>query len=98
MSEGNRRLGAIVALAVRKSPQLEILEVEARTGSATQEILTRLRGDTIHRMCSKYVFAKSYRSSGVRRKGSAISMQSLIPPSTWRRRRPLADSKLHTMS
>ena len=56
VSEGNRRLGAIVALAALKNPQLEILEVGAGTGSATREILTRLRGDTIHRMYSKYVF------------------------------------------
>ena len=56
MSEGNRRLGAIMALAAQKNPQLEILEVGAGTGSATQEILTQLRGDTIHRMYSKYVF------------------------------------------
>lgn len=74
MSEGNRRLVAIVALAARKTPQLEILEVEARTGSATQEILTRLRGDTIHRMYSKYIFTEPHHSLGVRRKGSAISI------------------------
>ncbi len=56
VSEGNRRLAATVALAAQKNPNVEILEVGASTGSASYEILTRLRGDTIHRMYRKYAF------------------------------------------
>ena len=56
VSEGNRRLAEIMALAAQKNPDFEILEVGAGTGSATYEILTRLRGDTIHRMYNKYAF------------------------------------------
>ena len=54
--EGNRRLAEVLALAAQKNPDVEILEVGAGTGSATYEILTRLRGDTIHRMYNKYAF------------------------------------------
>ena len=54
--EGNRRLAEIMALAAQKNPDVEILEVGAGTGSATYEILTRLRGDTIHRMYHQYAF------------------------------------------
>lgn len=54
--EGTRRLGAIVSLAAQKNPKMEILEVGAGTGSATQEILNQLQGDTMQRMYKKYVF------------------------------------------
>ena len=56
VSEGNRRLAEIMTLAAKKNPDVEILEVGAGTGSATYEILTRLKGDTIHRMYKKYAF------------------------------------------
>lgn len=54
--EGNRRLASIVALAALKTPQLNILEVGAGTGSATNEILRALHGNSISRMCNEYLF------------------------------------------
>jgi len=45
-----------VALAAYKNPMVKIMEVGAGTGSATQELLTRLKGNSGHRMYSQYFF------------------------------------------
>ncbi|KAI1339726.1 hypothetical protein F5Y15DRAFT_423599 [Xylariaceae sp. FL0016] len=54
--EGNRRLASIVAMYAHKNPKLRILEVGAGTGSATNEILPALKGNSIWRQYSEYRF------------------------------------------
>lgn len=54
--EGNERLAAIVDLLSHKNPELQILEVGAGTGSATQEVLSILNGDSLFRRYKTYTF------------------------------------------
>ncbi|KAF2973192.1 hypothetical protein GQX73_g454 [Xylaria multiplex] len=54
--EGNRRLASTVALYAHKHPNIRILEVGAGTGSATNEILPALNGESIWRQYSEYRF------------------------------------------
>ena len=56
VTEGNRRLADIVALAALKNPNLHILEIGAGTGSATAEILDKLRSQSEREMFRKYAF------------------------------------------
>lgn len=54
--EGNRRLAETVALYAHQNPGLRILEVGAGTGSATNQILPALKGESIWRQYSEYRF------------------------------------------
>lgn len=54
--EGNRRLASAVALYAHQHPNIRILEVGAGTGSATNEILPALKGDSAWRQYSEYRF------------------------------------------
>ncbi|KAI1419983.1 hypothetical protein F5Y12DRAFT_720070 [Xylaria sp. FL1777] len=54
--EGNRRLGSAVALYAHKKPGLRILEIGAGTGSATNEVLPALKGDSVWRQYTEYRF------------------------------------------
>ncbi|ORY63304.1 uncharacterized protein BCR38DRAFT_475285 [Pseudomassariella vexata] len=54
--EGNQRLASAVALYAHKHPNLRILEVGAGTGSATNQILPALKGESIWRQYSEYRF------------------------------------------
>lgn len=54
--EGNRRLASIVELLSYQTPSLRILEVGAGTGSATREILAALKGESIYRKYTDYIF------------------------------------------
>ena len=54
--EGNRRLASTVALYTHYNPGLRILEVGAGTGSATNEILPALKGETPWRQYQEYRF------------------------------------------
>ncbi|KAF4624420.1 hypothetical protein G7Y89_g13751 [Cudoniella acicularis] len=54
--EGNRRLASTVALLAHHNPGLKILEVGAGTGSATNEILPALKGDSPWRQYLEYRF------------------------------------------
>ncbi|KAI1175676.1 hypothetical protein F4777DRAFT_598427 [Nemania sp. FL0916] len=54
--EGNRRLASAVALLAHQNPSLRILEVGGGTGSATNEILPALKGDSVWRQYSEYRF------------------------------------------
>ena len=56
IKEGNRRLAAITNLLSHKGPNLRILEVGAGTGSATSEILSALRGESVYRRYKDYVY------------------------------------------
>ncbi|KAI1858549.1 uncharacterized protein JN550_012596 [Neoarthrinium moseri] len=68
--EGNRRLGGALALYAHQNPKVRILEVGAGTGSATNEILSALKGDTAWRQYSEYRFTDttpSFLASGEER-------------------------------
>ncbi|KAI0508959.1 hypothetical protein F5B22DRAFT_658737 [Xylaria bambusicola] len=68
--EGNRRLAAAVALLAHQNPDIRILEVGAGTGSATNEILPALKGDSAWRQYSEYRFTDttpSFLASGEER-------------------------------
>ncbi|KAI0401422.1 hypothetical protein F4802DRAFT_601014 [Xylaria palmicola] len=54
--EGNRRLASAVALYAHQKPDLRILEIGAGTGSATNEILPALKGDSVWRQYTEYRF------------------------------------------
>jgi NADPH:quinone reductase-like Zn-dependent oxidoreductase/ubiquinone/menaquinone biosynthesis C-methylase UbiE len=54
--EGNRRLAATMALYAHKNPGMKILEVGGGTGSATNQILPALKGNSIWRQYSEYRF------------------------------------------
>lgn len=54
--EGNQRLASVVALHAHQNPNLRILEVGAGTGSATNEILPVLKGDSVWRQYTEYRF------------------------------------------
>lgn len=54
--EGNKRLAVIVDLLSHSKPGLQILEVGAGTGSATQEVLASLNGDSLFRRYKTYTF------------------------------------------
>ena len=54
--EGNRRLAIVIDLLAHKSASLRVLEVGAGTGSATRQILSILKGDTLFRRYKSYVF------------------------------------------
>ena len=55
--EGNRRLAELLGLLMHKRPGARILEIGAGTGSATKEILPKLKGDTLFRTYREYVFS-----------------------------------------
>jgi len=68
--EGNRRLASAVALYAHQKPGLRILEVGAGTGSATNEILPALKGDSVWRQYTEYRFTDttpSFLASGEER-------------------------------
>lgn len=54
--EGNQRLASVVSLYAHQHPDLRILEVGAGTGSATNEILPALKGDSAWRQYTEYRF------------------------------------------
>lgn len=54
--EGNKRLAAMVDLLSHDKPDLQILEIGAGTGSATQQVLATLNGDTLYRRYKSYAF------------------------------------------
>ena len=54
--EGNRRLAAITSLLSHRKCDMRILEVGAGTGSATSEILPALKGDSLYRKYSDYLY------------------------------------------
>ncbi|KAH8165552.1 hypothetical protein CIB48_g2685 [Xylaria polymorpha] len=54
--EGNRRLASAVALLAHQNPSLRILEVGGGTGSATNEVLPALKGDSAWRQYLEYRF------------------------------------------
>lgn len=54
--EGTERLAATVDLLSHTKPDLQILEVGAGTGSATQEVLAILNGDSLFRRYKTYTF------------------------------------------
>jgi NADPH:quinone reductase-like Zn-dependent oxidoreductase/SAM-dependent methyltransferase len=54
--EGNRRLASTVALYAHQNPAIKILEVGAGTGSATNEIIPALKGDSPWRQYLEYRF------------------------------------------
>lgn len=54
--EGNRRLASIVDLLSHDTPDLQILEIGAGTGSTTQQVLAMLNGDTVYRRYKSYAF------------------------------------------
>ena len=56
IAEGNRRLACIMELISFENSRLRILEVGAGTGSATREILPKLKGKTTHRRYKEYVY------------------------------------------
>ena len=56
IAEGNRRLASIMELLSHENSRLRILEVGAGTGSATREILPRLKGKSSQRRYKKYVY------------------------------------------
>ena len=53
---GNAALRDLVVLLSHKNPSLKIIEVGGGSGSATREILSALRGDTIYRGYDSYVY------------------------------------------
>ena len=55
--EGNKRLANMLELITHKHPSSRILEIGAGTGSATKEILPKLRGDSVFRTYKEYVFS-----------------------------------------
>ncbi|KAI0817576.1 hypothetical protein GGR55DRAFT_673409 [Xylaria sp. FL0064] len=68
--EGNRRLASVVALYAHQKPDLRILEIGAGTGSATNEVLPALKGDSIWRQYTEYRFTDttpSFLASGEER-------------------------------
>lgn len=68
--EGNRRLASTVALHAHKNPKIRILEVGAGTGSATNEVLPALQGNSPWRQYSEYRFTDttpSFLASGEER-------------------------------
>ncbi|KAI1302455.1 hypothetical protein F5Y03DRAFT_407817 [Xylaria venustula] len=68
--EGNRRLASVVALYAHQKPNLRILEIGAGTGSATNEVLPALKGDSIWRQYTEYRFTDttpSFLASGEER-------------------------------
>ncbi|KAI1356404.1 hypothetical protein F5Y01DRAFT_309815 [Xylaria sp. FL0043] len=68
--EGNRRLASVVALYAHQKPDLRILEIGAGTGSATNEVLPALKGDSVWRQYTEYRFTDttpSFLASGEER-------------------------------
>ena len=85
--EGNRRLANIIVLACLKNPKMDLLEIGAGTGSASNEVLRALKGDSIYRLYNRYSFTDITPSflSGAEERFKCYSGLS-ISPLTWRHR------------